>query len=119
MPKTCKAKVKEVMDGWEFQANDAWGGDDGWMKMEEKIRHKLAPFMGCKDHEIALVSGLSENIHKLLSTFYEPKGDKCKIIALENEFPSDMYAIKSEIKLRGYKKKDALVKVKFDHGDPE
>jgi len=53
----------------------------------------MAPLIGAHPEEITFTSGLTENIHKLVSTFYQPNGKRNKIITLQNEFSSDLYAI--------------------------
>lgn len=61
------------------------------------------------------MSGLSENIHKILAAFYKPKGKKKKIIMIDQEFPSDYYVVKSQIDLKGGNHKTDLIEIPVDN----
>jgi len=53
----------------------------------------MAPLIGAKPNEITLTSGLTENIHKVLATLYKPEGKRNKIVTIQHEFSSDLYAV--------------------------
>lgn len=74
----------------------------------------MAPLIGAKPEEITFCSGLTENIHKVVSTLYKPNGKRNKIICLEHEFSSDLYALQSQIELRGLSAKECLVPVSLE-----
>ena len=61
--------------------------------MDCEINSKLAKLIGALDEEVAVNSTLTENIHKLIATFYKPTKERNKIIALDKEFSSDIYAL--------------------------
>jgi kynureninase len=69
------------------------------------------------EKELVVCSSLTENIHKLLAEFYKPIGKRFKILVPKLEFPSDIYAITSWLKLRGYQREDALIEIDVDLSD--
>ena len=65
--------------------------------------------MGALPNEVVTMNGLSVNLHLLLTSFYQPSKGKYKILCEPHLFPSDLYILQSQIKLKGYDPKDALV----------
>lgn len=61
----------------------------------------MAPLIGALPEEITFISGLTENVHKIIATFYKPEGKRNKILVVKNEFPSDIYAVNSQIEMKG------------------
>ena len=72
--------------------------------------------MGASPDEIVLSASTTVNLHALVSTFYEPKGRRTKIVADELNFPSDIYALESEIRLKGLDPREHLVLVRSRDG---
>lgn len=54
----------------------------GWLEADLKLSNSMAPLLGAHPEEITFTSGLTENIHKLVSTFYKPMGKRNKIITI-------------------------------------
>lgn len=71
---------------------DAWF-KQGWLDSDLKLSQMMAPLIGAKPNEITLTSGLTENIHKVLATLYKPEGKRNKIVTIQHEFSSDLYAV--------------------------
>jgi kynureninase len=76
----------------------------------------VAPLVGGSPEEIAVTGSTTVNIHQLISTFYHPEGDKTKIMATELDFPTDIYALQSQLRLRGLDPDEHLVRVKSRDG---
>lgn len=79
----------------------------------------MAPLIGALPEEITHTSGLTENIHKVVSTLYKPKGKKNKIVTIQKEFASDLYAIQSQIELKGLSYQECQIAVPVDQLDSE
>jgi kynureninase len=75
-----------------------------------------AGMVGAEPGEVILTAGATANIHALVSTFYNPKGKRTKILADELNFPSDLYALAGQIRLRGRDPDKELVLVKSRDG---
>jgi kynureninase len=82
MPKRTVKAVNDSLSQWGDYANGAWGVFD-WINLDKKIVNKILPLIGAKEEEVTVCSALTENIHKLVGTFYKPKENRNKIIALK------------------------------------
>ena len=71
----------------------------------------MANIVGAKPDEIALMNGLTVNIHLLFVSFYNPTEKRKKILMEKKAFPSDIYAVKSHMETRGIDHRDALVEI--------
>jgi kynureninase len=84
--------------------------------VDEKTRELQAKLVGAKTDEVITFAGATINIHVLVSTFYQPKGKRTKILADELNFPSDLYALWGQIRLKGYDPEENLIMVKSRDG---
>lgn len=72
--------------------------------------------MGANPEEVIVSGSTTVNLHQLVSTFYKPEGKRTKILADELNFPSDIYALQSQVKLKGFDPEEHLVQVKSADG---
>ncbi|CDW90992.1 kynureninase [Stylonychia lemnae] len=114
-PKNTQAMVQKFMDQWAQHGVESWF--KWWLDAELKLSKLMAPIIGALPEEITFSSGLTENIHKLVATFYHPQGKRNKIITLQNEFSSDLYAIQSQINLKGLDDKECMISVAVNQFD--
>ncbi|HEX9914067.1 MAG TPA: kynureninase, partial [Candidatus Bathyarchaeia archaeon] len=82
----------------------------------ERLGELQAPLVGAEPDELVVSGGTTVNLHALVSTFYKPKGKKRKILADELNFPSDLYALSAQVRLRGGDPDEDLVLVKSRDG---
>ncbi|MHA1221788.1 MAG: aminotransferase class V-fold PLP-dependent enzyme [Candidatus Heimdallarchaeaceae archaeon] len=87
-----------------------------WFYQAEKLGEKIAPLVGAKPEEIVATGTTTVNLHSLVSTFYQPTGERTKILADELNFPTDIYALKSQLKLKGFDPEKNLKLVKSKDG---
>jgi len=110
MPKAAAAAVEHVMDEWREMAIGGWlGGDPPWFWLAERTGEEMAPLVGARPEEVICTGTTTFNIHQAVATFYRPEGGRTKIVACEPEFPTDIYALKSQIALRGLDWREHLV----------
>src|SRR5690606_6340231 len=83
----------------------------------EIFSEKMAPLLGALPAEIIVMNQLSVNLHLLLTSFYRPGGNRCKIIYEENAFSSDIYALQSHVKLAGLDEADTMIEIKSREGE--
>eukprot|EP01060_Flectonema_neradi_P030742 TRINITY_DN4522_c3_g1_i1.p1 TRINITY_DN4522_c3_g1~~TRINITY_DN4522_c3_g1_i1.p1 ORF type:complete len:458 (+),score=94.22 TRINITY_DN4522_c3_g1_i1:57-1430(+) len=94
--------VKEHIDKWATQAVEGhFQQPCPWFEIDDILRKSMASVVGASAEEVVLMNTLTVNLHLLLTAFYKPNGKKRKILIERNPFPSDMYAIRSQIKMRG------------------
>ena len=93
--------VQNVLDDWRTLGVGGWLGKRPWFYFAEQIGAMCSSLVGAESDEVVLTGTTTINIHQLVNTFYEPHGSRKKIVADELDFPSDIYALKSILKLRG------------------
>ncbi len=86
-------------------------GEFPWVTYHEPFADLLAPLVGAKSSECVCMNSLSVNLHLLLAQFYKPKGIKRKIIIEKDVFPSDLFAVQSQIEHAGLDVQDVLVQI--------
>lgn len=117
LSKRAEKSVHEVMEDWKAYAIDGWTkGQHPWYGLSERLGERTAPLIGAKASEVIVTNSTTVNMHQLVSTFYKPTKTRYKIVADELNFPSDIYALKSQLALHGHDPADALVRVKSRDG---
>src|SRR5699024_7457837 len=87
-----------------------------WYYFSEKLGAMMADLIGAKSEEVVATGSTTVNLHQLASTFYQPEGKRTKILADTLNFPSDIYALKSLLDLKGYNHSH-LIQVESEDGD--
>lgn len=108
-------EVNQVGKQWANEGIHAWITE--WFGLEVKAANEMCKLVGALPEEVTLTSTLTENVHKILSTFYRPTDGKNKIIVIDYEFPSDIYAVKSWLKLFNHDEIECLIEVPLDQYD--
>uniref|UniRef100_UPI0037E7A3BE kynureninase n=1 Tax=Semicossyphus pulcher TaxID=241346 RepID=UPI0037E7A3BE len=102
-PKMARTYVEEELDKWaKSGVHGHLGGSRPWAWAENNIEELMANVVGAKPEEVALMNGLTVNLHLLLLSFYKPTAARHKILLEDRAFPSDHYAVESQIRLRGF-----------------
>ncbi|MFC7060841.1 kynureninase [Halobacillus seohaensis] len=101
------------LEDWKQFGIEGWtDGKQPWYYMSEKLGEMTSPLIGAKPEEVINTGSITTNLHQLLATFYKPSGKRNKIIADALNFPSDIYAIKSQLELHGLHPTEHLIQVK-------
>lgn len=82
-----------------------------WQLLAEHAAEQAAPIVGALPSEVGIMGSLTANLHLLMGSFYTPTAAKNKIILDWKSFPSDHFAIESQIRLHGYDPKEAMVMI--------
>jgi kynureninase len=110
MPKSARQIVDEELDNWATLGVDAHHATGTpWYSYHEALREPTARLVGAKPLEVICMNSLTVNLHLMMATFYRPTKSRFKILMEEPAFPSDTYAIKTQIVHRGLDQKDALI----------
>ena len=97
-----ESSIHNALDDWRTLGVGGWiEGKRPWFYFAEKIGAMCSSLVGAESDEVILTGTTTVNIHQLVNTFYEPHANRRKIIADELDFPSDIYALRSILKLRG------------------
>lgn len=117
MSKRAEKNVEELMDSWKQYGIRGWTqGKHPWFFLPEKLGEMCAPLVGASKEEVIVSGSTTSNIHQVVSTFYKPVGKRTKILADELTFPSDIYALQSQILLQDLDPAEHLIRVKSQDG---
>lgn len=110
MPKTARQIVDQELDDWAQLAVDAHlEAATPWYTYHETLREPAARLVGAKPIEVICMNSLTVNLHLMMATFYRPTRARFKILMEDPAFPSDTYAVKTQIVHHGLDPKQALV----------
>ncbi len=82
-----------------------------WMYYQEYFKSSLAKIVGCKEDEVTVMNSLTVNLHLLMLTFYKPTKQRFKVIMEAAAFPSDQYAVETQVKHYGFDPKEAIIEI--------
>jgi kynureninase len=118
MPKTTRQIVDQELDDWARLGVDAHlDAATPWYSYHENLREPMARIIGAKPVEVICMNSLTVNIHLMMVTFYRPTKSRFKILMEDPAFPSDTYAIKTQIRHHGLDPKEALVLARPREGE--
>src|SRR5438094_7936703 len=110
MPKSATQVVEEELDNWAKLGVDAHhAAGTPWYSYHETLREPTARLIGAKPVEVICMNSLTVNLHLMMATFYRPTQSRFQVLMEDPAFPSDTYAIKTQIVHHGLDPKDALI----------
>ena len=111
-PKGARAHVEEVLDKWANEAVEGhFTGNAQWMPYHELVREPLAHVVGAQPHEVVAMNSLTANLHLMMVSFYQPTSARNAILIEAGSFPSDRYAVESQLKYHGLSPESTLIEV--------
>ncbi|WP_231491842.1 kynureninase [Pedobacter sp. Leaf170] len=111
-PKVAREVLNRQLDNWANYAVEGWfDGEEPWMFYHKALKNLMAPIVGASPMEVCPMNTLTVNLHLLMVSFYQPKGKRFKIIMEGGAFPSDQYAIESQVKFHGFNPNEAIIEV--------
>lgn len=117
-PKSTKAYINKELDAWsDWGVEGHFLAEKPWFKYHEYLTEKIANVVGALPIEVVVTHSLTTNLHLLMVSFYRPTEQRYKIICESKAFPSDQYALESQVKFHGYTTDDALVEIAPREGE--
>lgn len=111
-PKALKGSLDEQLSNWENLGVEGWfEGSTPWLQYHKEIQQLLAPILGASPAEVVPMNGLSVNLHLMMVSFYRPAGRRIKILMEAGAFPSDQYAVESQVRFHGYDPQNAIIEL--------
>ncbi len=105
--------VAEELEDWAGLAVEGhFRARRPWMPYHRNATKGLAYLTGAKDNEVVAMNTLTVNLHVLMTTFYRPEQNRNKILIESTAFPSDRFAVISQLRLHGFDPDDALLEWK-------
>ncbi len=109
-PRAAAESVACELRAWaELGVEGHFQSERPWVSFHELFTPHLASLVGAKGHEVVAMNTLTVNLHLMLTSFYRPSGERRKVLVGHAAFPSDRYAIASQIALRGGKPEETLL----------
>ena len=117
-PKGARAHVEEVLDKWATEAVEGhFTGSAQWMPYHELVRDPLARVVGAQPSEVVAMNSLTANLHLMMVGFYRPAAGRDAILIEAGAFPSDRYAVESQLRFHGVDPAAGLIEVQPDAAD--
>jgi kynureninase len=118
MPKATRGLVEQELNDWARLGVDGHlEGKTPWYSYHETVRDVTAQIAGARPHEVVCMNSLTVNLHLMMATFYQPTKSRFKILMEEPAFPSDTYAIKSQLAHHGFDPNEGLVLARPREGE--
>lgn len=109
-PKKTEEYLNKELSKWKnIGVRGHFESDKPWFNYEDFAVEMLSRVVGAKPSEVAVMNTLTTNLHLLMVPFYKPTSKRHKILIEENPFPSDMFAVQSQIKYHGHSVEDSLL----------
>ena len=110
--KRTKKFIHQELEDWAtFGVEGHFHAKNPWMPYHEFLTESYSKIIGAKKSEVVAMNTLTVNLHLMMISFYRPTKERHKIIIEADAFPSDIYAVESQIKHHGYSVEDSLIKL--------
>lgn len=117
-PKSTKdALIQELTDWGNLGVEGHFHAKNPWMPYHEFLTHAMAKVVGAKPMEVVVMNTLSVNLHLMMVSFYRPEGKRNKILIEYDAFPSDKYAVESQLKYHGIDPKEGMLELRARDGE--
>jgi len=106
-----------ALDDWKRHGIEGWTANERpWFTLAEELGALQAELVGALPAEVVVTGTTTVNLHTLVATFYRPEGKRTKILADALNFPSDLYALQSQLRLHGFDPDEHLILVQSQDG---
>lgn len=117
-PRTAKQALDSELEDWaNLGVEGHFHGKKPWFHYHKFLTEYSAELVGARDHEVVIMNQLTVNLHLLMVSFYKPTKSRFKIIMEAGAFPSDMYAIESQVKFHGFDYDEAVIEIEPREGE--
>jgi kynureninase len=117
-PKNTQKYIQQELDDWaNYGVEGHFEAKNPWMPYHEFLTENMAKIVGAKPIEVVVMNTLTTNLHLLMVSFYQPTKTKYKIVIESDAFPSDRYAVQSQLQFHGFDADDGLVEWKPREGE--
>lgn len=117
-PKSTKAALEQELTDWKkYGVEGHFESKTPWLPYHEFLTDHMAEVVGAKPIETVVMNTLSVNLHLMMVSFYRPTQKRYKILIEHDAFPSDRYAVASQLKFHGFDPADGLIDLKARKGE--
>ena len=117
-PKNTQKYIQQELDDWaNYGVEGHFEAKNPWLTYHEFLTENMANIVGAKPLEVVVMNTLTTNLHLLMVSFYQPTKKKYKIVIESDAFPSDRYAVQSQLKFHGFDVEEGLIEWKPRNGE--
>lgn len=117
-PKSARYLFEKELNDWaKWGVEGHFHAENPWFGYQKQFSKSLARIVGAREEEVVAMNTLTVNLHLLLLSFYRPKDGRYKIIMEAGAFPSDQYAIETQVRMYGYNPEEAIIELKPRAGE--
>jgi len=117
-PKQTKDYIQEELDAWaQYGVEGHFLAKKPWFSYHENLTNKVAEIVGAKPIEVVVTHSLTTNLHLLMVSFFRPEGKRRKLICEAKAFPSDQYALETQVKFHGLNIDEDLIEIAPREGE--
>lgn len=111
-PKLARQALLQELEDWEkYGVEGHFEARYPWFSYHEMFKPLLAEIVGGKALEVTAMNGLTANLHFLMVSFYRPAGKRFKILCEAKAFPSDQYALETQVRFHGFNPAEAIIEL--------
>jgi len=111
-PKSVSYLMQKELEDWARHGVEGhFRAANPWFSYHHIFAERLAKIVGANKEEVVAMNTLTVNLHLLMLSFYRPEGKRYKIIMEAGAFPSDQYAIETQVRMYGYDPNDAIIEL--------
>ncbi len=117
-PITVQHSINQELEDWrKYGVEGHIHARNPWLPYHEFLTDSMAKIVGGKAHEVVVMNTLSVNLHLMMVSFYRPTKTRYKILIEHDAFPSDKYAVASQVKFHGFDPSIAIIELKAREGE--
>jgi kynureninase len=117
-PKTARSYLEQELRDWaQFGVEGHFHARNPWVPYHRLLTQQTATLVGAHPAEVVVMNSLTVNLHLMMTSFYRPSSEKHKILVERGAFPSDQYAVKSQIRFHGFDPASSLIELTPREGE--
>ncbi|MFP2925611.1 kynureninase [Pyxidicoccus sp. 3LG] len=117
-PRNAARYIQEELEDWaRLGVEGHHEGRHPWLHYHELVTEQAARLVGAKPLEVVVMNTLTVNLHLMMVSFYRPTKQRYKILVEAGAFPSDQYAVASQVRFHGYDAREAVLELKPRPGE--
>lgn len=111
-PKNVKPAMEQELNDWQHHAVEGyWNAQNPWLYYQQYCSKPLTKIVGASQEELTVMNTLTVNLHLLLMSFYKPTSQRFKVLMEAGAFPSDQYAVETQVRFYGLDPDEAIIEV--------
>ncbi len=117
-PRRVRGYIEQELEDWELLGVEGhFQARYPWMPYHRLLTGQTARLVGAEPVEVVVMNSLTVNLHLMMVSFYRPTTERHKILIESGAFPSDQYAVKSQIRFHGFQPETSLIELQPRQGE--